>query len=367
MISFSNESKDASSRRTDTKVARLPDEKSERRTPLSTGINSVHNEDSDLRKKRAGGRNELKAVGRWFRELPDSKREAIRNLHDLKPSRNAIAILFMAMWAGEGYLMHTFPYVPVRVVCYVLIGFHIHGLANLMHEAVHGNFFRRRRLDRWCGFLLGAPALVSGTAFRVVHLQHHRYNRSEHDPDEISSAVKNSTLRQIAFYAWLVAGMFYYVLIRLPLQAWALGDTQERRQLLVEYALLLLLYGSIFAVAAHQNVVWSVLHAWIFPAIFTGFFANVRGAAEHMLTEPGHPLTQSRTVTSTWLLCVLNVNLNYHLEHHLFPGMPWYNLPKLHAMLQEEYEEAGSFIYDSYLRFIVDALQSGVHGTVRER
>jgi fatty acid desaturase len=145
-------------------------------------------------------RNELKAVSRWFRDLPDEKRTAIRRLHQIRPAYNAIAFLFVALWGLEAYLMHRFPYMPVRLAGYVLIGFHIHGLANLMHEAVHGNFFRNRTVDRWCGFVLGAPALVSGTAFRVVHLQHHQYNRSEADPDEISSAVPNARLRQVAFY-----------------------------------------------------------------------------------------------------------------------------------------------------------------------
>ena len=76
-------------------------------------------------------------------------------------------------------------------------------------------------------------------------------------------------------------------------------------------------------------------------------FANLRGWAEHMLTTPGHPLLQTRTVTSTKLLSFLNVNLNYHLEHHLFPAVPWYNLPKVHTLLQDEYEQAGAFIYSS--------------------
>jgi fatty acid desaturase len=54
-------------------------------------------------------------------------------------------------------------------------------------------------------------------------------------------------------------------------------------------------------------------------------------------------------------------NLNYHLEHHLFPAVPWYNLPHVHRLLQEDYRAAGSFIYRSYLRFCWDAVRGGVH------
>ncbi|MBI2089732.1 MAG: fatty acid desaturase [Deltaproteobacteria bacterium] len=63
----------------------------------------------------------------------------------------------------------------------------------------------------------------------------------------------------------------------------------------------------------------------------------------------------------------MNVNLNYHLEHHLYPSMPWYNLPRLHALLQDNYRQAGSFIYKSYMKFLWDAFRAGVHGLAPEQ
>ena len=55
-------------------------------------------------------------------------------------------------------------------------------------------------------------------------------------------------------------------------------------------------------------------------------------------------------------------NTNYHLEHHLCPGIPLYNLPRVHSLLQPEFRRAGSFIYKSYLKFMWDTLRTGVHG-----
>jgi fatty acid desaturase len=56
-------------------------------------------------------------------------------------------------------------------------------------------------------------------------------------------------------------------------------------------------------------------------------------------------------------------NLNYHLEHHLFPAVPWYNLPRLHALLAGQYRRAGAYVHRSYLGFLWEAARAGVHGT----
>lgn len=89
----------------------------------------------------------------------------------------------------------------------------------------------------------------------------------------------------------------------------------------------------------------------------------MRSWAEHALTRPGHPLTHTRTVTSNLVVSFLMCNLNYHLEHHLFPGVPWYNLPRVHALLADEYRRAGAFVHRSYLGFLREAARAGVHGT----
>ncbi len=297
----------------------------------------------------------------WTDGLSLEKREAIRELHRLRPAWNLVALLFAALWIGAGWAVLQVPHGIVRIGGIILMGAVVHAMAILMHEGVHGNLFRNEALDRWVGFLLGAPALFSCMAYRVNHMLHHAFNRTGKDPDEFTNLSRNRTVLSIAFYAWLLVGMPVY-LIHVPLNALRRGSRRQRAGVLLEYSLLGALYGAVFFAAWRLELLREVLLCWVYPMIVASVFGAVRGWAEHMLTQPGHPLTQTRTVTSNALVSLFMCNLNYHLEHHLFPGMPWYNLPKLHRLLRGEYHEAGSFIYRSYLKFFMDALRLGVHG-----
>ncbi len=304
----------------------------------------------------------------WYRTVDGATRAAIQRLHDLRPIYNFWVILsFVALWAMTAWVMLQYPNWFVWIAGYAVIGAAAHGFAVMMHEAVHSNLTRRPKLDRWLGFLIGLPAMAPFTPYKLQHLAHHRYTRTENDPDEIRNFSNKRALLSIAFYLWLIGGTLWYFFAYVPFSAWRLAKPAHRRDIAIEYAIMTVLYGSIVAVAIKFGFFMSLIHFWFIPILVATFYGNVRGWAEHMLTIPGHPLTETRTVTSNPILCYLNLNLNYHLEHHLFPAMPWYNLPKLHALLLNDYRRAGAFIYRSYLKFLWDAFIIGVHGLAPKR
>ena len=297
----------------------------------------------------------------WFKTLSPEKRASIHKLNRVEPIYSLIIVLFVAMWVAAGALIVGVPLWTVKLAGYVTIGFAIHGLAGVLHEAIHGNIFRNRRLDYWAGLVTGLPALLGVTAYRVTHLPHHWYNRTERDPAEIMNLTKHKGLLSLLFYVWIVGGMVLMI-VTTPFGAQKYAKPGERRLIVAEYLLMIAIIGALVLAGWRSGHLGAILDLWGFPLIVSAMIANVRGWSEHMLTLPGHPLTQSRTVSSNRLLSLLFVNANYHLEHHLFPGMPWYNLPKLHQLLQDEYRAAGTFSYKSYLKFLVDAAWIGVHG-----
>ena len=94
-----------------------------------------------------------------------------------------------------------------------------------------------------------------------------------------------------------------------------------------------------YAAALVGVIAWAIASGTVVPLLFVGlpsfygawlfmFFAITQhaGLKEDVLD---HRLN-TRTVYINPVFRFLYLNMNYHLEHHLFPAVPYYNLPALH-------------------------------------
>lgn len=286
---------------------------------------------------------------------------AFKDVHRLEPARNAVVLVFVVPWAAAVALGHVAPSWPVRALEWLVAGTAIHALAILMHEGSHGNLFRRPALDRWFALFCGAPALLSATAYRVVHLEHHRHLRTSADPEEFTAFTSRPWVHEVLFWIWAAIGGATYVLL-VPINGLALGRRSERLGILRDYVFLGLFYAALVSAAGRWGFQSDLLHGLVIPWGVAVVFTNVRGWAEHAMTRGGGPLHLSRVVTSNGLVAFLMLGSNYHLVHHLYPAVPWYNLKKAYRLLEADLREAGASIYGSYLRFLRDAVRAGVHG-----
>lgn len=288
-------------------------------------------------------------VARTQQPIAMELRQRVRELHAIQPWWNLKILVFAAIWAGAGWIaLHT-QLLAVRLACHFVIGVTLQGLGIVMHEGVHGIMFRNRFLNRWVAFLCGLPALLSVTSYRVGHLPHHRYERGQRDPDELENVARNPTILALLFVlVFLFGDLFGFYRVG-PVNALR-ARPSERRDILLEYGIVFAAFALAFLwVPAHV-----MLHVWVFPALVARQLTNVRTLAEHILTGRDDRWTATRTVLSNRFVSFFMCNLNYHTVHHLFPAVPWYNLPRLHRLLAEELRRRNSEVYGSYTRFLLD-------------
>jgi len=282
------------------------------------------------------------------------KIEKVKELHRLNPAYNWIVLLFLGSWAGIGYLTLHVQSHWFRLPFYFTSGIILHALGIMMHEGVHSKLFKNRKLNRWLGFVCGVPSLLGISAYKAVHLPHHRYERGVEDPDEFENITGRPTLLKIILLGWFLMGAYFYGLLHIPITGMKLAKRAEKIKIMQEYILIILLLGLVFWLVPLRTLT----EVFLIPLLFTAQLSQVRGLAEHIFTSGDNPLTASRTVTSNHLVSFFMCNLNYHLEHHIYPAVPWYNITKLHELLSEDFRKAGASVYSSYFLYLTDVLKA---------
>jgi len=111
-------------------------------------------------------------------------------------------------------------------------------------------------------------------------------------------------------------------------------DSEQRRET-IKWARIVLLGHLALATAFILTGHWFLIIVVNLGTFYCGWFVVACGAAQHVGLASNTPDFRlcCRTYTCSWLPALLYWNMQYHVEHHMYPAVPFYNLPKLRAAL----------------------------------
>lgn len=214
---------------------------------------------------------------------------------------------------------------------YQLLGF-------VGHEGFHFNLHSNRTVSALLGIIFSSATLVFyQTGVSLDHLNHHRFVNTEQDPDlELFGQFK--TTRARIFRSRLKANITFF-LYTLKL---ALGKPIELDMSLAPFSLRTYQKMALFNFACawawigiyiaifYISGLWLVLCV-VLPLIIANFYSAIRPYLEHNQTGiERHNNARSRT---HWLFTLFYAGNNFHFEHHLYPSVCCFNLPKVHRLL----------------------------------
>ena len=221
----------------------------------------------------------------------------------------------------------------------------------LMHEGMHGVLFANRRWNWIASVLLGSTFLMSFSAYRVLHLRHHRYLGDPRDPDDYHNYSRSQPMVWCLHFVRLTLGPLLYVCL-IPVLALKHGSLAQRKLICIEYTLLVSVYGVLLRVFSARDL----FVVWFVPLLLMGALTAIRGFTQHGITEAADPYLASRTMLPSPMVGFFLLHENYHLEHHLFPEVPSYHLPALHELIWPKLPRAVSG--KSYLAFLAAFLRA---------
>ncbi|MBY0515686.1 MAG: fatty acid desaturase [Bacteriovoracaceae bacterium] len=215
-----------------------------------------------------------------------------------------------------------------------------HHLAILLHEASHFNLFPQRVWNERIGqALCGAPALTNLKDYRYIHLKHHKFSG---DPDldpEVSFYHKTKigygrnenrlVMNLVQDFTGVSTIRSLIVLTDIIKQAIKRGDIRETNKFDLQWGAIG--WVTLFGVPLILGTIKFAFIIWAFATlVVTPILIRWHGIGEH--TGVNAEVEQDKTLTHEFPFIVnfflYPLKSGFHLEHHLFPQVPWYRMNK---------------------------------------
>jgi fatty acid desaturase len=243
-------------------------------------------------------------------------------------------------------------------------------LGLLVHEQAHCLGFPARG-DVIANLLAAYPLLVlTVESYAQVHLSHHKYFFTDKDPDFLRKSGPDWTFPMPPWrFARLILGDLIGFNVWRLLKGKRLEGGAFKRPHPTPKWIRLAFYGSV-AVALTVTHTWHLfLLYWLLPLV-TVFQVIVRWGAvcEHKYNLRNATIGESSPIiVPRWWEMLLLPNLNFalHPYHHLFPGVSYSNLPRVHEIFRGVglIDDTRVFHgYGAYLKYLLRPITSIVSG-----
>ena len=245
------------------------------------------------------------------------------------------ASLHVTIWLACAWLIVASANPVWHMVATLIMGSQLHAFTVLQHDCGHQNAFRSALANLWMGRFMAWFIVFPYSSFTECHKHHHRYlGDPDKDPDEWNYArgVKWMFLRIAVF----VPRFTYFSLVRY--------GKAVRNRVLRELSFNLLSMGALCAWFVSRGMAYEFVLIFVVPLLLLAVVINpISRGYEHLpmaTLEPGHEdrldLAKNTITVTSRVVGLLWANINYHVEHHVYPGVPFCNLRKLHNLLENK-------------------------------
>lgn len=253
-----------------------------------------------------------------------------------------VPILFAILLSS--YSLYFYP------VSLVILANRILCLSLICHEGLHGTLFTKASYNtffaRW---LCAYPTWISFSKYRKLHLLHHRgvgnqtfdpdYHLYKQYPVSSGSSFLKSVYDLLTFRILMKFVFYYTEIFDIFRSREGIWTALKKNRLQGDFVGFVTFYIVVFSLVFYFGVFkYYFLFSFVPLFFITQPYVLWMGGLQHgPLQNAKEPQLLSRSIRgSRWLMTLLlPLDINYHAEHHLNPGVPHYWLKDFAAELEK--------------------------------
>jgi fatty acid desaturase len=259
----------------------------------------------------------------------------------------ALIVLF---GAGMIYFWGTWWSLPFII----LYGISYSACHAIWHECGHGTAFKTSWMNEAAYQIASFMFMRLATPWRWSHFRHHsdtfiRGVDPEINPRPYSMRSFYLNIFYLLAAPLLLLRMFRYALGKINDVEKSYIPEHEHHKAVWEARVWAAIYVAIITACILMQSILPLMLVGL-STLYGFYFTVFLGISQHLgLYENvlDHRLN-ARTYLTNRIFRFFYWNMNYHIEHHMFPQVPYFNLPKLHEVVKHDYPAPNPSIWSAF-------------------
>ena len=302
------------------------------------------------------------ATAKWY-SAPIARKELKELMRRSDGPAIRDTLIWFAAFAATGFGGYWFwgswACVPFFVCYGVLYG---SSSDSRWHECGHGTAFKTRWMNDVVYHIASFMILREPTVWRWSHTRHHTDTIIVGLDPEIAVRRPPSLLNLALNIFGLKSGaeafrkLFIHATGRLTAEEETFIPAMEHAKVFFVARIYLVIFAAVIVACIAARSILPAMFIGL-PTFYGSWLQLMFGVTQHAGLDEDvldHRLN-SRTIMMNPVLRFLYWNMNYHVEHHMFPMVPYHALPKLHAAVKADCPTPYAGVWEAY-REIIPAL-----------
>ncbi len=269
-------------------------------------------------------------------------------------------LLWLGLIGGSGYLFYIlwgswlaiFPYLVYSTL-------YASSSDSRWHESSHGTAFKTDWMNNLLYEISSFMVFRQSTVWRWSHARHHSDTIIRGRDPEISMPRPPRIKRIILGIIGLGGAipefrqMAVHATGKIDKVVATYVPEQEFPKVIFKARVYVLIYSAVVFLAIYYGTILPLMFIGL-PTVLGGWLMRLYGWTQHSGLQENvldHRLN-SRTIYMNRIHRFLYWNMNYHVEHHMFPLVPYHALPKLHELIKDDCPSPNKSLFDAYREII---------------